>query len=33
MGEEKTDYVEFLEVELNKARPAFVTLIVDVTRS
>jgi hypothetical protein len=28
MGEEKTDYVEFLEVELNKARLAFVTLIV-----
>jgi len=28
MGEEKTDYVEFLEVELNKVRLAFVTLIV-----
>jgi hypothetical protein len=28
LGEEETDYAEFLEAELNKARSALVTLIV-----
>jgi hypothetical protein len=28
LGEEETDYVEFLEAKLNKARLALVTLIV-----